>query len=553
MTPVSYLRSTGRVDRPASPRSERLRTSPRGRLPRGAATGFVAAIVVVALGAVALQSGQPTLSAYSDGLAEVGMPLGGGTITKLTATTGPHARRIPVEVRGTTIWPKSVVGANELIKLDVVVKRPGWISWLAGSTAHLRLNVLTPSAKIRETFLTLTPHAPLRLHFDPAVQVIAFGPPGHLTRLVLSGPRSAITIPHSGDAGAVAIAAAPRKWETSGARVISWFPKGSATATAVASPAPGGEIRPTGRITLTFSTTVKQALGSARPPVSPATAGYWRTTSEHSIEFVPQGYGYGLGTTVNIALPSGVRLVGGQPTGTSNVATWSVPIGSALRLQQLLADLGYLPLSFSGGNVARNPAAQEAAALAPPNGRFSWRYGHVPDSLKRFWAPGKSGVMTQGAVMAFQSEHGLNPDGTPGAALWRALIDAAIQGKRSTFGYSYVMVNRSAQELALWHSGKTLVTTAVNTGISSAPTDSGTYPVFEHIAVGTMSGTNPDGSSYSDPGIRWISYFNGGDALHAFTRAQYGSPQSLGCVEMALEPAARVWPYTPIGTLVYVT
>jgi lipoprotein-anchoring transpeptidase ErfK/SrfK len=97
-----------------------------------------------------------------------------------------------------------------------------------------------------------------------------------------------------------------------------------------------------------------------------------------------------------------------------------------------------------------------------------------------------------------------------------------------------------------------VLTTPVNPGIASRPTATGTYPVFEHIASGTMSGTNPDGSHYNDPGIQWISYFNGGDALHAFNRAQYGSPQSLGCVEMQTGPAGRVWPYTPIGTLVHV-
>ena len=48
--------------------------------------------------------------------------------------------------------------------------------------------------------------------------------------------------------------------------------------------------------------------------------------------------------------------------------------------------------------------------------------------------------------------------------------------------------------------------------------------MFEHIPVGTMSGTNPDGSHYHDPGIRWISYFNGGDAIHAFPRASFGTP-----------------------------
>ena len=87
---------------------------------------------------------------------------------------------------------------------------------------------------------------------------------------------------------------------------------------------------------------------------------------------------------------------------------------------------------------------------------------------------------------------------------------------------------------------------------TAAPTQLGTFPVFEHIPVGTMSGTNPDGSRYDDPGIRWISYFNGGDALHYYERGSYGFPQSNGCVEMPLAAAAKIWPYTPIGTLVTV-
>ena len=65
-----------------------------------------------------------------------------------------------------------------------------------------------------------------------------------------------------------------------------------------------------------------------------------------------------------------------------------------------------------------------------------------------------------------------------------------------------------------------------------------------------MSGTNPDGSHYHDTGIPWVSYFNGGDALHGYIRASYGWPQSLGCVEMPFANAGAVWPYTPIGTLV---
>ena len=61
---------------------------------------------------------------------------------------------------------------------------------------------------------------------------------------------------------------------------------------------------------------------------------------------------------------------------------------------------------------------------------------------------------------------------------------------------------------------------------------------------------NPNGSHYSDGGIRWISYFSGGDALHQFSRPGYGYPQSLGCVEMTDASAHRVFQLTEYGTLV---
>jgi lipoprotein-anchoring transpeptidase ErfK/SrfK len=142
-------------------------------------------------------------------------------------------------------------------------------------------------------------------------------------------------------------------------------------------------------------------------------------------------------------------------------------------------------------------------------------------------------------------------DGVAGPQVWRALIHDDLAGRRSAAGYNYVFVHESLpQSLSLWHDGRVILTSPGNTGIPSAPTAQGTWPVFEHITVGTMSGTNPDGTHYNDPGIRWISYFHGGDALHEFPRASFGTPQSLGCVELPEAAAAQVWPYTPIGTLV---
>jgi peptidoglycan hydrolase-like protein with peptidoglycan-binding domain len=271
--------------------------------------------------------------------------------------------------------------------------------------------------------------------------------------------------------------------------------------------------------------------------------------------FDPAGYGYGLGATVHVALPSGVRLVGGQQSSSSSSGTWTVPPGSTLRLQQMLDALGYLPLRFtySGARVPLTPAAQEAAAINPPAGGFSMRWSSIPGWYKAQWSAGTYGELTTGAVMAFENTQGMTADGVDGPQVWNALINAVIKHQNNTFGYTVTTVNEGSPETeSTWHNGHTAVSGLVNTGIPSAPTAQGTFAVFEHAPSVTMSGTNPDGSHYSDPGVPWVSYFNGGDALHGFIRGGYGYPQSLGCVEMPYSEAQTVYPYTPIGTIVHV-
>jgi peptidoglycan hydrolase-like protein with peptidoglycan-binding domain len=304
---------------------------------------------------------------------------------------------------------------------------------------------------------------------------------------------------------------------------------------------------------VTFSQPLSAVLGGTLPRLRPAATGRWRTLDSHTIAFTPSGYGFGLDTPVTLALPHAVRLLGTQHDGSSSVASWTVPEGSTLRAQQILAQLGYLPLSFASAHpIALTAAAQERAAIDPPAGGFSWRYANTPAPLAAEWQPGASNVVLRGAVMAFENAHELTTDGIVGPAVWRALLHAAIADERTTASYTYVLVSEGSERLELWNDGSIRLTTPVNTGIATAPTELGTFPVYEHIASGTMSGTNPDGSKYKDPGVPWISYFNGGDALHGFERAQYGFPQSLGCVEMPPATAGRVWPYTPIGTLVHI-
>lgn len=521
------------------------------------AVGIVLVIVLGAgVGALVVSSASASLTGDPQALAKVGLPLGGGRIASVVAVTGPRTRttRVPVVLRGDQIWPRGTLPAGEKITIDAVVTRPGWISWLAGSRERLHLVLVTPTARVRQTYLTLGSGTPLQVRFTAPVAAVSYGPNAdRLSRHLLTPPTGQLTLARAAEAGSVWVAGVPRTWETTTPTVVSWFPAGAATA-AVANPAPGSQIKPGTPITLTFSKTVSAALGGSMPPVSPITAGGWHQVNDHTLVFRPEGYGYGIGAQVTVALPAGIKLVGGQARGSSDVGTWTVPPGSTVRLQQLLATLGYLPLSFSSRTpVPASPQAQEDAAIDPPQGDFNWRYGGVPGALRSMWQPGTSGVMTRGAVMAFENDHGLTADGSPGPSVWKALLSAAVAGHGTSFGYTFVMVSEGSPEsISVWHSGKTVVTGPVNTGIPQAPTAQGTFPVFEHSPSVTMSGTNPDGSHYSDPGVPWVSYFNGGDALHGFLRASYGSAQSLGCVEMPYAQAAAVYPYTPIGTLVHV-
>jgi peptidoglycan hydrolase-like protein with peptidoglycan-binding domain len=249
--------------------------------------------------------------------------------------------------------------------------------------------------------------------------------------------------------------------------------------------------------------------------------------------------------------------------------------------QQYLAELRYLPLTFTPSaptptattttltvTTTSDPASTTtstvpvttttvlsrtafATTLVP--GHFAWRFAHLPRAMVRQWRLGAPNVVERGALMAFQAVRGLATTGNVDTTTWRALQAAVAAHRVDPDPYNNVLVStKLPQSLALFVNGRIIYRSLVNTGISVAPTATGTYPVYLRFITTTMSGTLPDGQPYHDSGIPWTSYFNGGDALHGFLRASYGWPQSLGCVEMPFANAKRVWPHTPIGTLVTV-
>ena len=515
----------------------------------------VMVVVVVAGLAVAAIFAWPhaRLASSNDALARVVLPGFAGRVTTVEVSSAAGAQ-VPVKLQGAKLWPQVQLAAGERLTVALTVRRPGWAGWLVGHAQRRSFTVVTPSAHLLGRWLQVEAGAPVTVAYDAPVALVSFG--GSPAR-TLPAPQAVVALGMAARgahlAGTTEVAAAARSWESLPAPVqVSWFPARPYPQLLVA-PRLGARLAPAGQLTLTFSGTVADVLGAAHPRVSPATPGHWRQLDAHTLAFQPTGYGFGLGQKVSVELPLGVHLAGQNGAGLTRTLRWQVPQGSTLRLQQLLAQLGYLPLSWHASADPRlsSLAGQLAAAVTPPAGRFIWRYRNTPGELRGLWIVGRPNDIVRGAVMMVENTHGLAVDGFVGPQVWQALIGDAVAGKRRSDGYSYVYVHRDLpQSLNLWHNGRLVLSSPGNTGVPSAPTQLGTFPVFEHVPAGTMSGTNPDGSHYNDPGIRWISYFNGGDAIHAFNRASFGTPQSLGCVELPLAAAARVWPYTPIGTLV---
>jgi L,D-transpeptidase catalytic domain len=354
------------------------------------------------------------------------------------------------------------------------------------------------------------------------------------------------------------------------------------------SPASGTkDINGTTAITVTYN----QALPASAPlpALTPAIAGSWRRTGDTAV-FTPDiGFPQRAHVTVtvpgtagstaagaagNAAKASAVNAAPGSSPSASPeasaaaaaaanpstaaalaTATFSTSDYSTLRLQQIMAQLGYLPLTWtpagSASAVGGSAAQQLAAAYQPPAGTFHWESGY-PSELKSFWSQGQSNTMDRGAIMGFEAAHNLTVDGTASAKVWAGLLKAAAADQKNTSGYSYAIASKSEPEtLTIWHDGTKVFSSPANTGIGVAPTADGTFPVYEKLPFQVMSGTNPDGSRYSDP-VEWVSYFNGGDAVHYFNRYSYGFPQSLGCVELPYSAAKTAYPYLPYGTLVSV-
>ncbi len=548
-------------------------------------------VVVVGIGLlVVLLVGRPSVS-VSSGRALVKVKLSGiGTELRGVRATSDGRPISLVEGAGGLV-PAHQLTQDETVKVTAVATAPSWLRWLLGGSVSTTKTLRTPEASPAESVALSTRHGRVPVSFDNKVSVVEYrSVGGEIETLHLSRASTVARLSVSPElfAGTVEVAASPEPWEkvASEALSVKWFVVPPDKETLVlADPGPGAtSARSDGRITLTFDKPVAKLLGSSRPILKPSVPGSWSERGPNTLVFTPKGFGFGPGTVVTVSFPEPVTITSasGIP-GTSRTASaakgslasantvtdatsfhFTTGPGSVLRLEEILAQLHYLPLNFvpaSGAKVPRTFAEEVATMSRPLPGTFSWRWASTPASLEAEWAEGEANTMLKGALMAFEaaesSYDGYQADEETvnqlaDASLWRELLEADLKDSLDPSPYAYVYVSQNLPEtLTIWENGRIVLTSPCNTGIPESPTANGTFPIYVRFTFNYMSGFNPDGSYYDDP-VYWINYFNGGDAVHGFIRASYGFPQSLGCVELPIPTAQVAFGYLAIGDLVTV-
>jgi len=516
-----------------------------------------AAAAVLAISGVTLAMPRAAIAPSSDGLVRISWKSVFGRVQR--ASFRGSRIMVPLKDDEGVLSPsgQALSGAPGVVK--VTIAGPSWLSWLPWDQRTISVRATTPRPPVlAKTQVTRLLAGPVRVQFARPVAEVTYTTGGKTHFLVLSRPERTVVLPlpqvGPGTSGMIAVAASARTWERPGKTESLHWATVPALAAAASTTTP---ILPTAALTVDFTKPLVRS-DLSRWKVLPATPGHWSEESPTTYRFTPSTpSGYGPDALVAVEIPggsSGPKASNGTYLRHATKVEWTTPPGSVLRLQQLLAQLGYLPVNWKASTPSgvASAAAEDRTIYQPPSGAFTWKYPNLPKALHQLWTPGQMSVVTKGAIMQFERVNGLTVDGIAGPEVWSDLIRDKVQGRVSPDGYTYISVTENQPEtLELWVDNHLKLTTVANTGISVTPTYLGTYAIYLRLPFQIMRGTNPNGVPYADP-VHWINYFAGSDAVHGFPRASYGFPQSLGCVELPLTIAPTVYHTVHYGTLVTV-
>ena len=523
--------------------------------PSHASLWVVGAAVVLALSGVALSMPRAAVAPSSDGLVRISWKSVFGRVNRASFHTA--GAEVPLVDNHGVLSPASRAASGVSGVVRVTIAGPSLLSWVPWDHRQISVPATTPlSPKVTTTQVTRLLAGPVEVQFAHPVAKVSYAYAGQMHTLTLDRPKKTVVLAlpkaSPGTHGTLSVAASARLWENPGrSESLNW-----ATIPALTlDPSTTLPIQPNASLTVDFSQPLVHT-DLSQWKVLPRTPGHWTEENASTYSFTPSNTsGFGPGALVAVEIPggsSGPFATNGSYLNHPAKLEWTTPDGSILRLQQLLAQEGYLPVSWTPAEKdgPRTVSTEDQTIYQPRAGHFTWKYPNLPKVLHTLWTPGQMSVMTKGAIMQFERVNGLAVDGIAGPEVWSALIRDRVQGRVSPDQYTYISVTETQPEtLELWVDNHIKLTTVVNTGISATPTYLGTYAVYERLPFQIMRGSNPNGVPYADP-VHWINYFAGSDAVHGFYRAAYGFPQSLGCVEMPLNIASTVYHTVHYGTLV---
>jgi hypothetical protein len=295
----------------------------------------------------------------------------------------------------------------------------------------------------------------------------------------------------------------------------------------------------------------RPATGTPRPSLTPHTAGSWSDLGHYEV-FRPVSTLEPC-ATYTMTIPGATVAARHRRLGKRRTISFRVACPGITAVQEALARLNYLPYSLHGfvgaSSVAPLTRAQAARrAFQLPHGVLRANVHAAPPLTI-----GSVDPTTTGALQVFEADHGLALGTVATQRLWTALLADETLAARNPQPYTWVTVTETIPEtLEVHENNRIALTSPTNTGVPGATTQQGIFPIYVRYVATTMIGTNVNGSHYDDPGVPWVNYFNGGDAVHGYIRPTYGVPQSNGCVELPITTAQKVYGMLALGDLVIV-
>ncbi len=388
------------------------RPPPRKRSHRGRWISLAVVVgVVVAAAAVVWAFSGASLATDRSALGRVDLQPFAGRLVSVDARAA-NGRVIPLTVLNGRITPRRRISPGERITLSVVVRRPGWAGWALGAERRETLTVKAPAAHVASRWVTVARDGHAQVRFDAPIDRVS------LARATVVG--RTVTLPTRTAAGAIEIAAAARPWETLGEPVrITWFPRASRPVV-LAEPGPNARANPLAPIRLTFSKPVSRVLRGKEPTLVPPVPGRWTTPDDHTLLFQPGGNGAPFNSDLVVRFPSPVAVMSAHSAAhVTKSFRLTVAPASFLRLQQLLAQEGYLPVDWT-----------PARAGAPLTMRRPARRGRRPACRALHLALPGHAARAAGAVEDRRAErdHARCRDDVPGRAPPRRRRDRRPEG-----------------------------------------------------------------------------------------------------------------------------